>query len=78
MRCLAKHGGGLVSFDPCHDCGTTNWWALAIVALIWASPLALVFVRRLRGEKWAQDPKLVRAILFLLAIALWVSWSYVG
>jgi hypothetical protein len=66
-----------VSFDPCHDCGT-NWWAVAIVAVIWASPLVLVFARRHRGDAWAGDPKLVRAILFLLAIALWVSWSYAG
>ena len=66
-----------MSFDPGLD-GATNWWAVGIIALIWTTPLLLVLVARRRGKIWARDPKLVRAILFLLAIALWVSWSYVG
>ena len=66
-----------MSFDPCHDCGT-SFWILAVIALVWAVPLMLVVVRRHRGDVWADDPKLVRAILFLMGMTLWASWSYGG
>ena len=68
------HGGGLVSFDPCHDCGP-NYWLAGFFAVVWAIPLILVLTKRSGGDAWAADPKLLRAILFLMAMTLWVSLS---
>ena len=63
-----------MSFDPCHDCGfEPNYWAAGFFALVWSIPLLMIVLRRGRGDAWAADPKLLRAILFLMALTLWVS-----
>jgi hypothetical protein len=62
-----------VSFDPCQDCGSDpNYWIAGFFALVWAVPLLHVFLHRGRGDAWAADPKLLRAILFLMALTLGV------
>jgi hypothetical protein len=61
-----------VSFDPCRDCGP-NYWIAGFFALVWTATLLLIVLHRARRDVWAADPKLLRAILFLMALTLWVS-----
>jgi len=65
-----------MSFNPCHDCGT-SYALLVMLALLWAIPIVCVVMRRHVGPQSDQGKRLKPVAWAFGVLAILASWRYI-